>query len=287
MQFRVSSPPIAVCLIALMLSACSTAVGSAPSPSASDSPASPAPATPVATPSPSDPVVTPEPSAPATPKPSAPATPSKAPTPTVEPIQVVRFDVPTIMRVTANGVAVRVLPGVEQPLVEGYHQEGHTIDGVRLKAGDTVEVRWGPVFVDGHSWYNVGFGDTDGVTFSNGWMAADYLVAEGSFDYPLVMNADGLGSGKAVTGEVTAWAPLYVNVVAVPMPGKASCEAEVVLIGTDGAAVTIGSAEITRATLFSSSAAENDDLYQEAAGTVTLQVRSDCTWAGMAFIPVG
>ena len=49
---------------------------------------------------------------------SAPATPSQTPVPIVEPIEVVRFDVPSIMRVTANGVAVRVLPGVDQPLVE-------------------------------------------------------------------------------------------------------------------------------------------------------------------------
>lgn len=272
-MFIPASPrPIAIGLVALVLSACSTAVGGAPSPSAPVSPASPSP-TPVVTPSPAGPVVTPTPT---------------APVPTVEPIEVVRFDVPSIMRVTGNGVAVRVLPGVDQPLVEGYHHEGYTIDGVRLKANDTVGVRWGPVFADGHSWYNVSFGDTDGVTFSEGWMAADFLAAEGTYEhYPIVVTADGLGSGQAVSGEVREWAPLYVNVVAVPMPGDASCEAEVVLIGTDGVAITIGAAQVTGPTLIADSAAENDDLYQEEAGTVTLQVRSDCSWAGMAFVPVG
>ena len=192
------------------------------------------------------------------------------------------------MRVTANGVAVRVLPGVDQPLVEGYHHEGYAIDGVRLKAGDTVGVRWGPVLVDGHSWYNVGFGDTDGVAFSDGWMAADYLVADSTYEhYPIIVAADGLGTGQAASGEVGAWSPLYVSVVAVPMPGDASCEVEAVLVRTDGVTITIGSAEVTEATLFADSAAENDDLYQEQAGMVTLQVASDCSWAGSAFVPAG
>lgn len=31
---------------------------------------------------------------------------------------------------------------------------------------------------------------------------------------------------------------------------------------------------------------ENEDLYQAQGGTVTLQVRTDCAWAAMAFEPI-
>jgi ABC-type transporter Mla maintaining outer membrane lipid asymmetry permease subunit MlaE len=69
--------------------------------------------------------------------------------------------------------------------------------------------------------------------------------------------------------------------------GDTSCEAEVVLIRTDGVAFTIGSSEVTDPTHFFSSPLEDDALLQGAAGKVVLQVRSDCSWAGMAWIPAG
>jgi hypothetical protein len=174
-------------------------------------------------------------------------------------------------------------------MIPGYDFEGTAVDEVRLDTGDRVAVIWGPVLADGHTWYAVRHVETaEPITFAEGWIAADFLADDGPMAEPFtVLTADGLGSGQAVSGDVTEFAPLYVNVVASPMPGDASCEAEVVLTGTDGEAITIGSAEVTEATQFFASPLENAALLQEAAGRVTLQVRSDCSWAGMAFIPVG
>lgn len=105
---------------------------------------------------------------------------------------------------TADGVAVRVLPGADQPLVEGYHVEGRTIPEVRLSEGDTVGVHWGPVVVDGYSWYSVIHGDTDDVTWSEGWVAGEYLAEVEPMElHPLVAAADGQGAGAAVSGGVT------------------------------------------------------------------------------------
>jgi hypothetical protein len=269
---------IAIGLVTSVLAACSTAVGGAPSPSAPASPVAP----------PSIPVASPQPTAPATP--TAPVAPSDAPTPTPEPVVVVRIGTGTIARVTADGVAVRVLPGLDHPLIHGYHfVDGTDVEEVRLDAGDRVSVIWGPVLVDGHTWYSVMHVETaEPIIFDEGWISADFLAEEGPMPQPrTVLTADGLGSGKAVSGEVTDFSPLYVNVVAAPMPGDVSCEAEVILIGTDGVAITIGSSEVTESTHFFSSPLENDALFQDAAGKVVLQVRSDCSWAGMAWIPAG
>ena len=272
---------ILVGVAATVLAACSTAVGGVPSPTTPASPAAP----------PVSPTASPKPTAPAAPTPSqAPSdAPAPKPTPTAAPV-VIRIGTGAFARVTADGVAVRVRPGLSQPLVKGYHfEDGTEVDGVRLDAGDRVAVIWGPVLVDGHTWYSVMHAETaEPIIFSEGWIAADFLAEDGPMPQPrTVLTADGLGSGKAVSGEVTDSSPLTVNVVAAPMPGDASCEAEVVLIRTDGEVVTIGASEVTEPTYFFSSPLEDDALFQADAGTVTLQVRSDCSWAGMAWIPAG
>ena len=270
---------IAIALAASVLAACSTTVGGAPSPSSPTSPVV----------SPSTPPASPESTAPATP--AAPAeSPTPAPTPTPEPVTVVRIGTNTIARVTADGVAVRVLPGIDRPLIEGYHfVDGTEVEEVRLDEGDRVAVIWGPVLVDGHSWYSVMHVETaEPIIFDEGWVSADFLTEEDPMEKPrTVLTSDGLGSGQAASGEVSASSPLYVNVVAAPMPGDSACEAEVILIGTDGVAVAIGASEVTETTQFFSSPLENAALNQAAAGKVTLQVRSDCSWAGMAWVPAG
>lgn len=284
-MFRTTVLPrvVAIGLAALILSACSAAVGGQASPSDPPSPA--------VTPSvPASPTVTPEPTAP--PAPTAPATPDSpvdSPEPSEAPISVVRIKTGVHARVTADGVAVRLLPGLDQPLVTGHDFVDGDAPAIRLDAGHVVGVIWGPVLADGHTWYSVKPHDTGTVTFAEGWIAADFLVEDNEPDlsYPTVLTGDGLGSGAATSGVVSNSSPLYVNVVAVPMPGDASCEAEVILIGTDGQAVTIGASEVTEAMQFFSSPLENDALFQAQAGKVTLQVRSDCSWAGMAFIPAG
>ena len=228
-----------------------------------------------------------EPSQEPTEEPS-PEAPDPTPVPTPETIEVVRFDGRVIARVTADDVAVRVLPGLDQPLVEGYHFEGEAIPEVRLEEGNTVGVSWGPVLVDGHSWYSVIPDVTNNVTWSDGWIAADYLAEIGPAEIPsLLVTADGLGTGAAVTGTVPAFAPLYVNAVVTPMPGEDRCEAELVVIGTDGETTVVGSETVTETLRMFTSPLENADLMQESAGEFVLQMRTDCSWAAMAFIPEG
>lgn len=281
-MFRTTVLPrlIAIGVATLVLSACATAAGGAPSPSSPASPVAP----------PSTPVASPEPTAPATPTTPSATPDAPTPTPTAEPVVAARIGTGTIARVTADRVAVRVLPGLDRPLIQGYHfVDVADVEAVRLDADDRVAVIWGPVLVDGHTWYSVMHVETaEPIIFSEGWIAADFLAEEGPMSKPrTVLTADGLGSGHAVSGEVTDFSPLYVNVVAAPMPGDTACEAEVILIGTDGVAVTIGASEVTEATHFFSSPLENDALFQAAPGEVVLQVRSDCSWAGMAWVPAG
>jgi hypothetical protein len=280
-MFRRTALPrvAAIGLAAFILSACSAAVGVEPSPSA--------PASPTVTPKPASPTVAPQPSDPQ--PPATPAAPTASPKPTEEPVTVIRIATGVNARVTGDGVAVRQLPGLDQPLVVGYDFVDGDDPEVRVDAGHIVGVIWGPVLVDGHTWYNVKPTDTGTVIFADGWIAADFLVEDNDPELSprTVLTGDGLGSGAAISGDVTDFSPLYVNVVAAPMPGDLSCEAEVILIGTDGEHVTIGASEVTEPTPFFSSPLENDALYQADPGKVTLQVRSDCSWAAMAFVPVG
>lgn len=270
---------LSILLLAIILAACSTAVGSDPSPTPPSPEASDA-----GDPSPSAPA---QPSQEPDEEPS-PEAPDPTPVPTAEPIEVVRFDGRVIARVTADDVAVRVLPGLDQPLAEGYHFEGEAIPEVRLSEGNTVGVYWGPIVVDGLSWYSVIPDVTDNVTWSDGWVAGEYLAAVGPADIPsLLVTADGMGSGAAVTGTVAAYAPLYVNAVVTPMPGHDSCEAELVVIGTDGETTVVGSQTVTDTLRLFSSPLENADLLQESAGEFVLQMRTDCSWAAMAFVPQG
>ena len=284
----VSPRLVAIGLAAVILSACSAAVGVEPGPSAPSSTVSPSvPASPVVTPEPSAPAA---PSAPASPEVPGSPEPPKSPKPTEgdAPV-VVRIKTGVNARVTGDGVAVRQLPGLDQPLVIGYDFVNGGGPEVRLDAGHVVGVIWGPVLVDGHTWYAVKPTDTGTVIFTEGWIAADFLIEDNDpeLSYPTVLTGYGLGTGAAVSGDVADFSPLYVNVVAAPMPGEASCEAEVVLIGTDGEHVTVGASEVTEPMQFFSSPLENDALFQADPGTVTLQVRSDCSWAGMAFVPAG
>ncbi len=240
---------------------------------------------------PSTPVA--QPSAPATPAPSeepdetpAPTQPPATPEPSGNPV-VVRVDPLTTARVTADGVALRVLPGLDQPLAVGYDFEGGAPE-LRLSSGDTVAIIWGPVLADGHTWYSVRSVDAGTLTWDAAWIAADYLVEDGRLEhYPLVASADGLGAGTAVSATVGDGAQLYVNAVATPMAGDESCTAEVVLINTAGTVVEIGSGTVTETTHFFSSPLERGELKQTTGGKVTLQVRTDCAWAAMAEEPIG
>ena len=254
----------------VVLAACSTTGGGG----ASQSPVTSSP--------PSEPAPTASPS-------EAPSEPAATPTsaPTESPIEVVRFDPQAILRATADDVAVRVQPDLDAELVAGYDQDaGTAVDSLTLMTGDEVGVVWGPIFSDGHTWYAVQHHDVRSITFDSGWVAADFFEQVGTSPTNAVLVAiDGLGAGDAGVGQARAGAGLYVNVAVTPMPGEESCEAEVILIGTDGEATTLAGGEITETMTLFSSPLENRATVQEEAGEFTLQVETDCSWAGMAFEP--
>lgn len=268
---------VSILLLMLVLAACASAAGSAPSPS---QPAAPS--------APTDPTSEPLPSGAPSDEPSeqpAPATPTETPGPTDEPAEIVRIDMPVLARVTSDGVAVRVLPGLDQPLVDASGPDGQTIRGLRLPAGERVGVAWGPVFVDGHTWYAVQ--PVDDPSWGEGWVAADFIEAvEPVGLYPLV-RMDGFGDGDAITTNMTERSPLNVGAVVTPMPGEERCEAELIVIGTDGAATTVASVTATETLRLFGSPLENADLYQEAAGEITIEMRTDCSWAAIGFVPQG
>lgn len=255
--------------IAVTIAACTAANGGSSSP----------------TPVPSRPPGTASPLPTEAPGPSGPVT---TPSPSEEPIEVVRFAPGTIVRVTADGVPVRVSPDLDAELVDGYDQgSGEQVEGLELIAGDEVGIVWGPFYADGQTWYAVQHHDVRSITFTSGsWISAESLEQVGTAPTPPVLVAiDGLGTGGAATGEARAGAGLYVNVAVTPMPGDEGCQAEVTLIGTDGEATTLAGGEITETTILFSSPLENRATVQEQAGQFTLQVKTDCSWAAMAFEP--
>lgn len=273
---------VSILLLALVLAACATAVGSVPSPSQPAAPSGPTDPTPEPSPSeaPSE-APSHEPSEP------VPATPAVTPVPTEKPITIVRIDMPVLARVTADGVAIRVLPGLDQPLIEGFDRDGGTVPEVRVSEGDIVAVAWGPIFVDGHTWYAVQYADDSDSRFGEGWVAADFLDETETVGlYPL-LRIDGFGDGDAVSLDVTERSRLNVGAVVTPMPGEETCEAELIVIGTDGAATTVASVTATETLRLFGSPLEDADLYQETAGEVTIEMDTDCSWAAIGFVPQG
>jgi hypothetical protein len=261
--------PIVIALVSIVLVGCARATADAPAPSVPPTPSA-------------------APTVPATPEPTAePSAPPATPAPTATPLPITQIDVPSVARVTADGVAVRVLPGTDQPLIVGYDYPGE-VPEVRLAEGDRVGVIWGPVVTEGHTWYAVRSHDTGTLTWPEGWMSASFLsVDEPISHYPSVASMDGFGSGDAETAVVPDHAGLYVNAVAAPMPDGDTCEIEVLLVGTDGETITIGSGQIDAVTSFFASPLENAALSQQAGGSVTFEVRSDCSWAGTVTNPQG
>jgi hypothetical protein len=96
---------------------------------------------------------------------------------------------------------------------------------------------------------------------------------------------DGLGSGSAASAPVTAGTELAFQFGASPLPGRASCEIEMILIRTDGLAVNLATQTVTEPIAGDIHPQDGPHLYQEVAGQVTLQVRSDCSWAATVWDP--
>jgi len=260
---RLFAPGAALLGLTIILAAC------AQTPAA---PASPTPS-PTEAPSPSD-----------EPSPSVEPTPTEGSSP--DPIEVVEFELPMIARSTADDVEVHTLPSADSPLLIGEAFPDMDRVEVLLAADELVTVSLGPVFFDGTSWYQVSAVDGGDTAFAYGWVSADSLARESDWadGSPQVMTVHGLGTGTDVSASVPAGTPLTVDFAAAPMPDSDSCELDVTLIRTDGLAVNVATQTVTEPVAFQFAASIEgggmQGLFQEEAGDVTLQVETDCSYAG-------
>jgi hypothetical protein len=185
-------------------------------------------------------------------------------------------------------VAVRTLPDLEAPLVSGERtSDGAQAAAVRLNEGDTILVTLGPVYTDGHSWYRARSNEAD-VRWNDGWVSGEFLTQEDVVPaYHVVVSMYGLGISRSGTAQVEASAALSVSFAATPMPNADSCVVDVTLVRTDGTPVNVGTDTVTGPEVVDFAAEEMPPLYQEQAGTVTLTVESDCSYAATVSQPQG
>jgi hypothetical protein len=215
--------------LAVVLAACSQAVAN-PEPTDDEPTPVMSPTetpTPTATPEPT-PVITPEPTP--TPAPSqAPEKPS-APKPT---IKLVEHETPMVGRSLADGVNVRERPDLQAPVLRW--DNGDDVFDVRLAMDQLVVVRYGPLYADGESWYEVtSYGD-EHRAFGYGWVAGRFLASEPRADFdpgPMGIRGllTGLGTGGSISADVEFPSALGVVVAAAPMPGATTCEIDVDVI---------------------------------------------------------
>ena len=100
------------------------------------------------------------------------------------------------------------------------------------------------------------------------------------------MAIHGLGSGTAASADVPLnGTPVTVGFAGTPMPDDDACELEVTLIRTDGTAVNVATESLTGPMAGELGANELSSLFQEEPGQVTLQVRTDCSFAASITMP--
>ena len=147
-----------------------------------------------------------------------------------------------------------------------------------LSPTDELIVQMGPLRLGGTDYYLVS------ATASQwtGWVDGDLLEATGDPEENQVAAAiDNEGSGTADSFDVAAGDQLYVNVTAAPMAGDEDCQIDITVTTSDGETVTInGVNRISGPTSFFASPLEQSALRLESAGESTIQVRTDCTFAG-------
>jgi hypothetical protein len=251
-------------------------------PSATPRPVRTTQATPSATPAPS-----PEPAADG-PAPTAvpsqtPVPPPPASTPSAAPqTPVVHLDAPTLAQTTADGVRVRSHPGLASQLIGAHRGPNAEFEpDLMLPRGHAVAVIRGPVVVDGHAWYLVMDERDDDQVWYQGWVAGEYLVATGPLpeDYDVLISIGGFGEGAAASAEVRADARLGLGGAAAPLPGASSCAMRIEFTRTDGSVVTLFDQVIAEVTSFGWTHMFSAALHQESAGSVAVQVVTDCSWA--------
>lgn len=215
--------------------------------------------------------------------------PSVSPDAAASPPEVVVFELPMAARTTTDGVAVREAPSADAPLVSGErYSDPATVPDVELAAGEPVISTLGPVFADGESWYQVTAASDGGewLNWGAGWVPGRHLTREGEPEgYAPLVDMHGLGSGATVTGEVSIGTPITLDYAATPMPDGDACELTITLVGTDGATIYSVVESVTGVIVQQVTRDDEPSLFQEEAGTVTLEVVTDCSYAATMFLP--
>ena len=237
----------------------------------------------------------PSPATPAspTPSPTEVPTPSDAPSPSVEPTpeespsqtpEVVEFDLPMIGRSTED-VDVHARPSFDAPLLIGQEFPDMNDVEISLAADEPVWVNLGPLVSEGTSWYRVEAVDGGRTSFAFGWVPAESLARESDAPEgrPQIITTHGQGSDGEISMDVQRGTPLTVDVGYAPMAGDDSCDLDVTLIRTDGLGVNVATQTVTEPDAFQFGASIEgggmQGLFQDEAGTVTLQVETDCSYA--------
>jgi hypothetical protein len=289
---RPTAPAFSAVALSLLLVACGQVSAN---PDATDAPVvSPPPTTspkPKVTPKPAEPPAPPAPTPTPAPTPVAPSpVPSEPAGPT--PITLIEHPVPMIGRAVVGGVNVRVRPSLSAPLLNGErYDDGETtvVPNIRLREGERVWVSMGPVYADGESWYEVGVYDGGGLYWGYGWVAGRFLAHDADivgFD-PVLAALHGVGTGGTVSVHVPEWSTPTVRYMATPVEGETRCAIAVSVTNTDGTVVAVDSRTITEATFLQVHAWELEGLQQGPAGTLTLAVETDCSFAAALFQPQG
>ena len=231
----------------------------------------------------------PSPSAPAPTAPEPTASPTASPTPEESPSQspdeVVEFDLPMIGRSTDDGVDVYARPSLDAPILIGQEFPDMNDVEISLEADELVSVTLGPLVSEGTSWYQVASVDGGPTAFGFGWVPADALERESDSPEtgPQIVTTHGQGSDGEISMDVPMGTPITVDVAYAPMPGDDSCDLDVTLIRTDGLGVNVATQTVDEADSFQFGASIDygglQSLFQEEAGTVTLQVDTDCSFA--------
>lgn len=203
--------------------------------------------------------------------------------------QVVVHELPMIARTTTDGIGVREAPGSDAPLVSGErYSDPATVPNVELAAGEPVISTLGPVFADGESWYQVTAASDGGewLSWGAGWVPGRHLTREGEPEgYAPLVGVHGLGSGATVAGDVSVGTPITLDFAATPMPGADACEFAITLLGTDGATIYSLNESVTAAIVRQVTRDDVPALFQDEAGSVSLEIETECSYAAAMWLP--
>lgn len=275
-SIRTPTSVTAILAMVVILAACTQAVGDLPSPSAPSPDASPTAPAPSESPS-------------QAPSESPSESPSETPAPSPSEEAIVDHDLPMIGRVLEDDVEVRTHPMADAPLLvgESFTNDPATMPEVILAAGDLVVVTMGPFVNDGESWYEVASVDAADPVFAFGWINGEAIERDADLPEPapVIETMHGQGDGDSVTSDVIVGTPVTVQFAAIPMPGDDECDIEVTVTSTDGTVVEILNETLTEIRIEAVSPFQFPTLFQNEAGTVTLEVDTDCSFAAALSSP--